>query len=195
MGRHKVPLRYAKQKFKENKDRCLKMGNQWTIQFEDWYQWWLSHGIDKNATGEAYTKHSLILVRKDDTKPYSIDNITAMTRGKTNTGRPCRSLGRERPNTWVIKDPELHKMYIPFLKAKSQTDFRVREGLAIGEWKITFPEFVAAWGDLWELRGRKSEDFAMTRKDFDLDWTADNILVVTRKEQLQMARDYRESQK
>jgi hypothetical protein len=86
-------------------------------------------------------------------------------------------------------------MYIPYLKAKSQTDYRVREGIADGEWLLTFPEFVAVWGDLWQLRGRASSDFAMTREDFDGDWTADNVVVVTRKEQLERARQYRESQK
>jgi hypothetical protein len=171
------------------------MGNGWTLTFDEWYNWWLEQGVDKNLSGEQYSKHSLILVRKDLTLPYSIDNIIAMTRGVTNTGRPCRSLGKERPNTWVIKDPALHKMYIPFLKAKSQTDYRVREGIAEGEWKLNFEEFVAAWGDLWQLRGRASSDFAMTREDFDGDWTADNVVVVTRKEQLARAREYRESQK
>jgi hypothetical protein len=189
MSRPKVPLRYAKQKFKDNKERAIKMGNVWTIDFPSWYQWWLEQGVDKNLSGEAYSKTSLILVRKDLTKPYSLDNITAMTRGKTNTGRPCRTLGKERPDTWVIKDPELHKMYIPYLKAKSQTDYRVREGIAEGEWRLTFSEFVAAWSDLWKLRGRKSEDFAMTRLDFEKDWTADNVVVVTRKEQLKIARE------
>ena len=195
MARPRIPLRDAKQKFKDNKERAIKMGNGWTLTFEEWYQWWLDHGIDKNLSGEQYTKHSLILVRTDLTKPYSIDNITAMTRGKTNTGRPCRTLGKERPNTWVIKDPVLHKMYIPFLKAKAQTDFRVREKIAVGDWKLTFEEFVAAWGDLWQLRGRDSSSFAMTREDFDGDWTADNVVVVTRKEQLERARQYRESQR
>lgn len=195
MARPRVPLRDARQKFRYNKERALKMGNGWQISFEEWYAWWLSHGVDKNLSGPEYTRHSLILVRKDESKPYSLDNITAMTRGKTNTGRPCRSLGKERPNTWVIKDPELHKMYTPFLKAKSQTDYRVREGIAEGEWKLTFEEFVAAWGDLWQLRGRASSDFAMTREDFDGDWTADNVVVITRKEQLERARQYRESQR
>lgn len=195
MSRPRVLLRDAKQKFRDNRKRALNMGNGWTLTFEEWYNWWLSNGVDKNLTKNNYTKHSLILVRKDLTKPYSLDNITAMTRGATNTGRPCRSLGKERPNTWKIKDPELHKMYIPFLKAKSQTDYRVREGIAEGEWLITFPEFVAVWGDLWQLRGRASSDFAMTREDFDGDWTADNVVVVTRKEQLERARQHRESKR
>jgi hypothetical protein len=192
MGRYRVLLRNAKQRFKDNKNRVLKMNNKWEISFEDWYAWWLSHGIDKELPGEAYSKLSLMLVRIDETKPYTIDNIQAMTRGKNNIGRPCRSLGRERPHTWIIKDPVLHKMYIPFLKAKSQTDYRVREGIAVGNWAMTFEEFTAAWGDLWELRGRRSEDFAMTRIDFEADWTADNIVVVTRAEQLKMAREFRE---
>jgi hypothetical protein len=195
MARPRVTLRDAKQKFRDNRDRALRLGNDWTLTFEQWYNWWLEQGVDKNLSGEKYSKHSLILVRIDLTKPYAIDNITAMTRGVTNTGRPCRSLGKERPHTWIIKDPALHKMYIPFLKAKSQTDYRVREGIAEGEWKLSFEEFVAAWGDLWQLRGRASEDFAMTREDFDGDWTADNVVVVTRKEQLERARQYRASQR
>jgi hypothetical protein len=195
MGRHKVPLRDARYKYKYNQQRAKKMGAEFNISFAAWYAWWASHGVEKNSTGKDYNKESLVMVRKDDTKPFTLDNIQAMTRGKTNTGRPCRSLGKERPNTWVIKDPVLHKMYIPFLKAKAQTDFRVREGIAVGEWLLTFDDFVAVWGDLWQLRGRASTDFAMCREDFDGDWERDNVIVVTRKEQLSRARDYRESKK
>jgi hypothetical protein len=35
----------------------------------------------------------------------------------------------------------------------------------------------------------------MTREDFDGDWTADNVVVVTRKEQLERARQHRESKR
>jgi hypothetical protein len=191
MSRPRVPLRYAKQKWKENKDRQEKMGNRFLLSFEEWYQFWLDHGEDKNLAGVGYGKNSQVLVRIDEKGAYEVGNIQTMTRGVGNKGRPCRSLGRARPQTWIIKDPELHKMYLPYLKAKSQTDFRVREGLAVGNWKLSFAEFVAAWGDLWPLRGRASNDFTMTREDFEKDWDAGNVIIVTRAEQLRRAADYR----
>ena len=187
MSRPRVPLRYARQKWKENRQRQERMGNEFLLTFEEWYQFWLDNGEDKNQQGVGYGKASQVLGRIDESKPFCQGNIQAMTRGKTQEGKPCRSLGRERPSTWKIKDPELHKMYEPFLKAKSQTDYRVREGIAVGEWRLSFSEFVTAWGDLWELRGRKSEDFTLTREDPEKAWSADNVVVISRREQLQRA--------
>lgn len=191
MSRPRIPLRYARQKWKENKQRQERMGNKFNLTFEEWYEFWLSEGINKNDVGEGYGKFSLVLVRIDEKGAYEVGNIRTMTRGSTNLGKPCRSLGRERPNTWKIKDPVLHKMYLPFLKCKSQTDYRVREGIAVGNWRLSFDEFVAAWGDLWELRGRKSEDFTLTREDPEKDWTASNVIIVTRAEQLNRANSRR----
>jgi len=193
MGRPRLPLRYAKNKYNYNKIRQEKNGNVWDLSFEDWYAFFLANGIDKNLTNGPITKNFLCLVRKDESKPFNKNNISLATQGANNIGRPCRSLGKSRPNTWIIKDPALHKMYIPFLKAKAQTAYRVREGLAEGIWLLSFEDFVDAWGDLWQFRGKSSLDYAMTREDFEKDWTRDNVIIVTRKEQLQRAHDYRES--
>lgn len=191
MGRQRVELRDAKQKWRDNAKRHRRLGAEFNLTFEEWYKFWLDHGVDKNIPITGYNKHSLVLVRIDDTKPFSIDNIHAATRGSTNTGRPCRSLGKSRPNTWKIKDPELHKMYIPFLKAKAQTDYRVRHGIAVGEWQLSFDEFVQLWGDLWDLRGRGSNDMTLTRDDFEGDWNIKNCVIVPRSEQLRRGHAYK----
>jgi hypothetical protein len=171
-------------------------GQEWNLDFFDWYNFWLDQGIDKDQPKKVVMgKEALCMVRIDETLPYQVGNITVATQGETNLGKPCRSLGKERPDTWIVKDPTLHKMYIPFLKAKAQSDYRVREGLETGGWDFTFDEFAAKWGDLWQLRGRGSLDFAMSKINFEGPWNAKNTDIITRREQLQRARDYRESKK
>ena len=185
MSRPKMRFKVAYQRYKDNKKRCTNMGHIWELSFDEWYNWWLAQGVDKNAPGVAYSKNSLVMVRIDETQTYNINNIQAMTRGVSASGHKCRSLGKERPETWVIKDRELRKRYVPFLRARAQANFRGEE------WAMTFEEFCEKWGEFWELRGRGSLDYSMTRSDPDGQWSMDNTEVLTRREQLQRASQYR----
>jgi hypothetical protein len=86
---------------------------------------------------------------------------------------------KPRPNAWITgPDPLRHKQYLVWLQQKNQAQYR-KEG-----WDIDFDRWLEIWGDLWFYRGRGSEDFCMTRLDFDLPLTADNVEVITRLEHL-----------
>lgn len=184
MGRPRVALRDAKQKYNYNRQRQLRHNNQWNLTFEDWYQYFLDNGIDKNKPVGGVTKNFLCLCRKDDSKPFQLDNLILKTQGKNNLGVPSRSQGVERPQTWKVKDPDLHKMYMPFLKARAQANFRGED------WTLTFEQFADIWGDRWALRGRASTDLAMTRDDLEGAWAENNVIIVTRREQLRRSREY-----
>jgi hypothetical protein len=196
MGRNSQSAgkKLARSRWLGNRMRQRSRGQEWNLEFFEWYDFWLSHGIDKDQPRKVVMgKEALCMVRINENLPYQVGNITVATQGETNLGKPCRSLGKERPNTWVVKDPTLHKMYIPFLKARAQSDYRVRKGLEVGGWTFTFEEFAAKWGDLWPLRGRGSLDFSMCKIDFEKAWSTDNTDIITRREQLQRAHRYWES--
>jgi hypothetical protein len=84
-----------------------------------------------------------------------------------------------RPDTWLSGPDEFrHSLYIPWLKAKAQANFRKEE------WTMTFDEWFDLWKDCWHLRGRGAEDMCMTRADTDGSWSAENTILMTRKEHL-----------
>ena len=185
--------RNARSKWIGNRARQRARGIEWNLEFLDWYDFWLSQGIDKDLPSSKMTREELCLVRIDETKPFELGNIMTATQGANATGKPSRSLGKERPDTWTYQDPKLHKMHIPFLRARSQSWYRCREGLEVGGWDMSFEDFVKKWGDIWPLRGRGSLDFSMCKIDFEKAWSYDNTDIITRREQLQRAHAYWES--
>jgi hypothetical protein len=56
-------------------------------------------------------------------------------------------------------------------------------------WSIDFDTWLAIWGDLWHNRGRGRGDYCMTRKDWSLPWTVDNVQIVTREAHAKMQGD------
>lgn len=174
MGRPKNPLAQARSRWAYNKRRQEGLGRQFLISFEDWYAWWLSHGVDKNLPVKPMSRETLVLVRVDETKPYTIDNIQAATHGESTTHIKSNTKGKQRPQTWVIKDPVLHELYMPFLKARSQAWYLGQD------WSLSFEEFAQVWGDKWSQRGRASHCYSMSRIDIEKGWSVDNVALMTR---------------
>lgn len=104
---------------------------------------------------------------------------------------PSKGLGHgapgvPRPQVWKIgPDYERHKMYDPWLKAKAQSDYRVRQGLELGHWKLSFEDFFQLWRDHWHLRGRAVDDKCLTRIDPSKDWTKKNCEIISRRQHLE----------
>ena len=102
----------------------------------------------------------------------------------TNKGRTISTKGIPRPNArgprpqvWRTgPDPVLHKKYLTWLQQRNQALWR-DEG-----WTIDFVTWQGLWGDKWDLRGREKGCYCMTRVDWSLPWTVDNVQVITRSE-------------
>lgn len=102
----------------------------------------------------------------------------------TNKGRVLKSRGVPRPHTrkprphiWKSgPDPVQHKKYLTWLQQRNQALFR-DEG-----WNIDFADWCKLWADKWDLRGRTRGSYCMTRRDWSLPWTLDNVHVITRSE-------------
>lgn len=85
-----------------------------------------------------------------------------------------------RPHVWVCGPDEYkHSMYMPWMRAKAQANFR-NEG-----WDLTFEQFYELWKNDWSNRGRQPDNMCMTRDDYAGAWCLDNVRVVTRREHLQ----------
>lgn len=84
---------------------------------------------------------------------------------------------RPRPHLWLTgPDPVRHKMYLTWLQQRNQALFR-QEG-----WSIDFEAWAELWQERWHQRGRRRGDYCMTRVDWELPWTLDNVAIVTRSE-------------
>lgn len=84
-----------------------------------------------------------------------------------------------RPHSWKSGPDEFrHSLYVPWLKAKAQANFRKEE------WTLTFEEWFDLWKNDWHKRGRKADSTCMTRLDSEKGWTADNTVLMLRREQL-----------
>ena len=65
----------AKNSFINQKYRAKQRGIPFLISFEEWYDWWLQQGIDKNLTPPKKTKDTLCMCRFNDSGPYALNNI------------------------------------------------------------------------------------------------------------------------
>ncbi len=55
------------------------------LTFDEWYNWWLSNGVDKNATPLSFNrlqKDELCMCRKNDQGAYNLTNIYCATRSQ-----------------------------------------------------------------------------------------------------------------
>lgn len=172
-------------RYLNNKKRQLVNGKTWKLTFDEWYQFWLDHGIDKETISGHIDKNSLCLYLIDLNGDFELGNIELVKLGSKRHAFSTRAKGKPRPNAWKIKDPNLHRKYMPFLKARAQANFR-------GEtWLLTFEDWCVLWPDhLWDRRGRGSHQYALTRRDYFGPWDMNNAIVVTRKEQLQRTRQF-----
>ena len=179
-------LTIAKKKYIQALHRQTKrMGRVFELTFEEWYNWWLKQGVDKNIESGPVSKSFLCMVLLDETKPVTLDNIQAATHGSNTIGKPSRSAGKTRPNCWKIKDPELHNMYIPFLKHRSQANYRLEA------YELTWEDWISFWTTAnWVRRGRQGHDLCLTRHDPEGAWSKENCLITTRSEQLKIAHAY-----
>jgi hypothetical protein len=47
---------------------------------------------------------------------------------------------------------------------------------------LTFEQWQQLWAGSWHLRGRSAHNLCVTRRDFDLPWSLDNCVLLTRRQ-------------
>jgi len=72
---------YAFERYKDQKGKAKKRGIDFLLTFEEWDQWWLSNGVDKNIQ-IGFIKNALCMCRKGDTGPYMLNNIYCAPRSQ-----------------------------------------------------------------------------------------------------------------
>lgn len=72
-------LKPAKHRYYAHKSYSKSRNIPFLLTFEEWYDWWLANGIDKNQSMVPFTKQTLCMCRYGDKGPYSLNNIYCAT--------------------------------------------------------------------------------------------------------------------
>jgi len=82
---------------------------------------------------------------------------------------------KQRPQCWKHgPDPRTHFMHRIYVQKKAQASHRKEI------FNFEFDEWKAMWDEKFDLRGRKSDDYCMTRTDPNGPWDEYNTFIATR---------------
>lgn len=178
------PKAYAR--YKDHKNRASEKNIPFNLTFEEWYQFWAIHGYDKETMKLPITRDLPTMRRKDRTRGFEWDNIEIVPLCEVNRGLPRPDLQVQRPSRWIVKDPELHARYQPWLRARAQAHYR-------GEtWSLSFEDWCVIWNDeTWPLRGRGPKNLSMNQIDPQGGWHLNNVILMTRREQIQRRKEFK----
>ena len=96
-------VKNAKSRYGWHKRTAFKRGIQFLLTFEEWYNWWLSNGIDKNLPTVPTNKNTLCMCRYNDVGPYELSNIYCATISQNSLDASYRIKQPTRPKK--IKTP------------------------------------------------------------------------------------------
>ena len=97
-------------------------------------------------------------------------------------------LGKIYPDSWLSGPDEFrHSMYLPWLRAKAQANYRSED------WQLTFEEFFTLWKDQWHNRGRLITSVCMSRDDMEGSWDINNTIIITRYEHIKRTAEHRKA--
>ena len=82
-----------------------------------------------------------------------------------------------RPLVWCTgPDPERHRQFVAYGRAKCQAEWR-GEG-----WLLTFAQYEEIWAGKWHLRGRTRDTLCLARLDYEQPWSMSNVEIMTRRQ-------------
>ena len=99
-----MSLTKARQRYSAQRSSAKRRNIMFNISFEDWYNWWLNHGVDKNISNGPLSKNTLCMCRKGDQGAYDLTNIYCDT-VSNNSNRPGSNnpmFGRKGKNQFSV---------------------------------------------------------------------------------------------
>lgn len=109
----KHPLAQAKNKYREQYRSAIGRNIPFLLTFDEWYNWWLSNGIDKNAPANKSLKTGAdpCMCRKNDSGPYELSNIFFATRSFNIKNAPNKNKAVQTPDGVFATIKEAAKHY------------------------------------------------------------------------------------
>jgi hypothetical protein len=81
----KGPLSKAFHRFVTQRCSAVTRGIEFKLSFEEWYDWWLSNGVDKNDYTPIRGGAMLCMCRHNDSGAYELSNIYCTTMAKNSS--------------------------------------------------------------------------------------------------------------
>jgi len=78
-----MKLSYAKLRYREHRKGAKNRNVPFLLTFDEWYNWWLHHGVDRNIPRQN-NGSTLCMCRTGDIGPYSLSNIYCATKSQNN---------------------------------------------------------------------------------------------------------------
>ena len=79
---------------------------------------------------------------------------------------------------WKVQGEVPHRQYRSWVQHRNQANFRKEE------YELTFEQYQELWRDKWDMKGRGTDNYCLTRIDPEMPWTIDNAEVIDRMEHL-----------
>lgn len=86
----------AKKRYHTCIQEAKARGIAWELTYEQWNNWWLMHGVDREVA-LPNTKDALCMCRIGDVGPYSLDNIYCATRSQNSIDRTINKPTKTKP--------------------------------------------------------------------------------------------------
>lgn len=169
-------------KYQKHRAQSKFRGIDFLLTFEEWYNWWLQNGVDKNQDVKWTGKGRPCMCRKGDTGPYELNNIYFATNSDnakdlTKHGR-LNSRGRFSAKNYrygkelvtrneLVTKYKIQSKLVPFFKA-DRYDFE-NEKLSrklhhryFNLMKTHVKEFEGANGQWFESRNQAAESLKVS---------------------------------
>jgi|DEB0MinimDraft_4_1074332.scaffolds.fasta_scaffold23367_4 ferredoxin-thioredoxin reductase catalytic subunit len=72
-------MKLAKQRYAWHRQTAKKRGIAFNFTFNEWYDWWLSNGIDKNTQTKDSSFKKMCMCRYNDQGAYEFGNVYCAT--------------------------------------------------------------------------------------------------------------------
>jgi len=140
-------LSLAKTKYSRHKSQSKFRNIDFLFTFEEWYQWWLSYGIDKNIDQKWSGGNRPCMCRIGDRGPYEISNVYFALDNENI--KDCHKNGKANPqgskskikfrygneyftrNDFLTKYPYLKEYELRFYKLESYDENNKKESLKL----------------------------------------------------------------
>lgn len=139
MNKNKARQSFCVQRWSAKKRNILFL-----ITFDEWYNWWLSNGVDKHQTAPPRSSNTLCMCRINDTGPYSLTNIYCATVKQNSADLWIHGKGQYVTSTTRLKSNKIRSKLIHtplgnFNSKSAATAFYKVDSTTMGQWLKTKP--------------------------------------------------------
>jgi len=125
----------AQNSYQGQRYQARRRGIPFLLTFDEWYNWWLQQGVDKNQPSPPKSSSTLCMCRIADVGPYALNNIYCAD--------VSTNVKHQRQNMIIHAGPKGKKIMTPdgiFSSRKDAAKFYGIEGSSLGDRMKRYPK-------------------------------------------------------